>query len=781
MHFLNFSIRQALQGLWRNRVMNIAATITMILMLILLSALVIVISGVEAGLEYIESRVEVRAEIHDGLRDETRIEFQERIAAHPLVSSISFTSKDEALAKFVEARQATEAAELTFFDNPFFAYYSVEMVDPRRSAELVEFLRSEDAVVRQVLGQQTGIDRLVELTSQLRNLGVVVLAFVGLTVLLIVVNSIRMALMARAQEIEIMRLVGASDRYVRWPFILEGVFIGLFGAIVTLLLLLLASAPIERSGHGHRRRRATGLRTGADPPDRRCRHGSGFGPRWCGRLDQRPHLLAPLEGSMPDRPTMTTTDIEPNPQSQPEPAPASAGGFSVGLAAMLLLAISAAIVFWAGLSLGAQTVGRDGRERTAIEAFAETYQRISDEYIGVADPGELLDAAICGMFDTLEDPYSVCMPPGEYESRLEDVTGEFGGIGAVMDTSDPGGDECEPIGLTCGLRVVEVLKDAPAQQAGLQVDDRITAVDGGPLEGLTITDSVLLIRGPRGSAVTLTLERDGQEQDLVITRDTIVTQDVRSAVLEDGKVGYLSIENFSSHAAEDFRTELGTLLEADIDKLVLDVRGDPGGFVDAAIDISSQFLGDGVVFWEEDADGQQRAVDATGGGLATEPTLELVVLVDRGSASASEIMAGALQDAGRARLVGENTFGKGTVQEWTELPGESGGFRLSVAKWLTRDKTWIDGVGLSPDVRIAAGGRRYRAAGADDDPEGDPQLQEAIALLLGRSLAEGSSAPVTTGDPPVSPVLPDAPEESAVPLAPPVPSASPAASDPPAS
>ena len=245
MHFLRFSVRQALQGLWRNRVMNIAATITMILMLVLLSALVIVIEGVESGLEYIESRVEVRAEVHDGLRDEVRQEFQARIDAHPLVSSTSFTTKDEALTKFLEERQGTEAAELAFFDNPFFAYYSVEMVDPRRTDEVVEFLRAEDDIVRQVLGQQTGIDRLVELTSQLRNLGVIVLAFVGLTVLLIVVNSIRMALMARAQEIEIMRLVGASDRYVRWPFILEGIFIGLFGAIITLLLLLIASRPIS--------------------------------------------------------------------------------------------------------------------------------------------------------------------------------------------------------------------------------------------------------------------------------------------------------------------------------------------------------------------------------------------------------------------------------------------------------------------------------------------------------------------------------------------------------
>ena len=247
MRFLQFSIRQALQGLWRNRVMNIAATVTMILMLILLSALVIIINGVEAGLEYVESRVEVRAEIHDGLRDEVRQEFQARIDAHPLIASSIYTSKEEALAQFIEDRIAEGQTDITplYNVNPFPAHFSVELVDPKRSVEVADFLRAETGVVSNVLGQQTGIDRLVELTSQLRNLGVIVLAFVGLTVLLIVVNSIRMALMSRAQEIEIMRLVGASDRYVRWPFILEGVFIGLAGAILTLMLLLIASRPIS--------------------------------------------------------------------------------------------------------------------------------------------------------------------------------------------------------------------------------------------------------------------------------------------------------------------------------------------------------------------------------------------------------------------------------------------------------------------------------------------------------------------------------------------------------
>jgi cell division transport system permease protein len=228
--------------------MNIAATVTMTLMLVLLSALVILISGVEAGLAFIESKVEVRAELHDGLRTESVSEFQLRLEALPEVASTRFVSKEQALADFQAARAEQGQADLSdlYRDfNPFPAYFAIELRDPRQSCSVVALLESETGLVRTVLGQQSGIDRLVSLTALLRNLGAVVLTFVGLTVLLIVINSIRMALMSRAQEIEIMRLVGASDRYVRWPFILEGVFIGLAGAVVTLLLLLIASGPIS--------------------------------------------------------------------------------------------------------------------------------------------------------------------------------------------------------------------------------------------------------------------------------------------------------------------------------------------------------------------------------------------------------------------------------------------------------------------------------------------------------------------------------------------------------
>ena len=248
MHFLRFSVRQALQGLWRNSVMTFAATFTMILMLILLSALVIVIAGVEAGLEYVESRVEVRAELHKGLLGERIDELVVRVDALPDVAGVTYTSEDEALEAFIAERQeqGQDVSDIVAgISNPLFAYLTVDVMNPRETEAVTEMLRAEVDLVRFVPDQQTGIDRLVELTAQLRNLGVIVLSFVALTVLLIVVNSIRMALMARAQEIEIMRLVGASDRYVRWPFILEGVFIGLAGALITLALLLIASPAIS--------------------------------------------------------------------------------------------------------------------------------------------------------------------------------------------------------------------------------------------------------------------------------------------------------------------------------------------------------------------------------------------------------------------------------------------------------------------------------------------------------------------------------------------------------
>jgi cell division transport system permease protein len=246
MRLLTFSVRQALEGLWRNRVMSLAASVTMVLMLVLLASLVIVLSGMQAGLSFIESKVEVRAELLDGVPQDRISSLQDRVAELPEVAEVSYVSKERALADFRAQRAAAGEADLTYElgFNPFPAYLSIRLQDPRHAGSVIETLGLEIGTVARVVEQQATIDRLVNVTALLRTIGIAVLILVGLTVLLIVVNSIRMALMSRAQEIEIMRLVGASDRYIRWPFILEGLLVGLLGAAVTLGLLLLASGPI---------------------------------------------------------------------------------------------------------------------------------------------------------------------------------------------------------------------------------------------------------------------------------------------------------------------------------------------------------------------------------------------------------------------------------------------------------------------------------------------------------------------------------------------------------
>jgi len=246
-HLVTFSIKQAMEGLWRNRVMSLAATVTMVMMLLLLASLVIVLSGMQAGLSFVESKVEVRVELADGAAQDKVDTLSAQLRALPEVSDVIYVSKEQALADFTQQRIADGQPDLTdYIRNPFPNQLSVKLRDPRQSGQVMSILDSQrGAVVADVVEQQKDIDKLVSVTATLRAVGVGVLVLVGLTVLLIVVNSIRMAVMSRAQEIEIMRLVGASDHFVRWPFIFEGLLVGLLGALVTLTLLLLASGPIS--------------------------------------------------------------------------------------------------------------------------------------------------------------------------------------------------------------------------------------------------------------------------------------------------------------------------------------------------------------------------------------------------------------------------------------------------------------------------------------------------------------------------------------------------------
>jgi carboxyl-terminal processing protease len=278
---------------------------------------------------------------------------------------------------------------------------------------------------------------------------------------------------------------------------------------------------------------------------------------------------------------------------------------------------------------------------------------------------------------------------------------------------------------------------APAEKAGILAGDVVTAIDGMTVDGMTVDDAVAKVRGPRGEPVTLTIVRAGAAPtDITIVRDYIVQPEVTTKDLADGTVAYIKLSGFSDRASADFAKAVADARARGIGKVVVDLRGNPGGFVTAARDIASQFIASGPIYWQADAKGARIEVDAKPGGAATGPDVEVVALIDGNSASASEIVAGALQDAGRATLVGSRSFGKGTIQEWLPLPDDTGGMRLTVARWLTPKGRWIHETGLTPDVDVAAG-----AGSGGAGSTGDAVLDRALQELAGGGPSPSPSPP----------------------------------------
>jgi carboxyl-terminal processing protease len=401
----------------------------------------------------------------------------------------------------------------------------------------------------------------------------------------------------------------------------------------------------------------------------------------------------------------------------------------VAIAVALVAILAGGALFMSGYTLGQRTAAQPGTpvsDDQAFQPFWDAYGNIVDRYAGgEVDRDALIQGAIKGMFDALGDPYSSYLSPDDFESTLQGISGQFEGIGAEIGTVDANGEtsDCTELTADCRLVIVAPLDGSPAEKAGLRPGDTVAAVDGQPLTGITIDDARNKIRGRKGTQVTLTIEREGAAEPLEvpITRDVIVSREVVDEDMADGTVGYVRLAGFSDNAARDFRAALTEDIDAGRTKLIVDLRGNPGGYVTAARDVASQFIAEGPVFWQEDADGKREATNAASGGVATSDDIRLIVLIDRGSASASEIVAGALKDTGRATLVGEKTFGKGTVQEWTTLDGGAGGIRLTVAKWLTPNQTWIHKVGIEPDVAVEVP--------ADVEPGDDPALDKALELL----------------------------------------------------
>jgi carboxyl-terminal processing protease len=417
---------------------------------------------------------------------------------------------------------------------------------------------------------------------------------------------------------------------------------------------------------------------------------------------------------------------------QPVPEARPAGRPSTGAiwGAMSVIAVLAgAALFVSGLTLGRQaalTPGTAEERQERFRPFWNAYDKIDAQYVGEFDRDALVEGALKGMFQALGDPYSNYMTAEEYKRSMQSISGQFGGVGATMALQRPGtGAQCDTIAPDCLLTVVEVLEDMPAHKAGIKAGDVILSLDGVALDGTGFEDAVKKVRGDPGTTIRLGV-RSGSNpvREIELTRAVITTREVSSRVLANGTVGYIRLNKFSTQSGEDFRAELRKLLEErKLKKLVFDLRDDFGGFVSEAQEIASEFIASGPILYEETARGVRTPQEARPGGVATDPSVQLVVLVNGGTASASEIVAGALQDTGRGRLVGQKTYGKGLIQEW-QLLSNGGGFSLSVKKWLTPKSRWIHGDGLHPDVPVQV---------PENVPAGrDPVLERALELFGGR-------------------------------------------------
>jgi carboxyl-terminal processing protease len=422
---------------------------------------------------------------------------------------------------------------------------------------------------------------------------------------------------------------------------------------------------------------------------------------------------------------------------QPRVPVASRSERRSGIGPVLVLAVAVVTVlaggtlFMSGYLLGQRTAEQPGTPAALADEFQpfwDTYRTIEGRYAGgKIDEQALVRGAIKGMVDGLGDPYSAYLTPEQYQTGLQDLSGQFEGIGAEIGTRDSAGatSTCSTLGPDCHLIVVSPIEGSPAEKAGLKAGDAILAVDGSALDGLTVDAARDRVRGPKDTTVVMTILRDNTAPfDVSIVRGVIAQREVIDKILGGGAVGYIRVTGFSDNSAAQFHTAVKSDVAAGRKELILDLRGNPGGYVTAARSIASEFLASGPLFWEETADGTQTETDASTDpattGAATDPAIHLVVLIDGGSASASEIVAGALHDRGRATIVGQTSFGKGTVQQWIELP-KTGALKLTIAKWLTPNKTWIHHIGIVPDVVVTP--PTDVAAGQD------PTLDKAVELL----------------------------------------------------
>jgi carboxyl-terminal processing protease len=344
-----------------------------------------------------------------------------------------------------------------------------------------------------------------------------------------------------------------------------------------------------------------------------------------------------------------------------------------------------------------------------FELVEQAWQIILQDYVesDEIDLEALSRGAIEGMIEALGDPYSAYVNADEYEAKKDLFEGSFGGIGAEMTIDKEG-----------RLKVVAPIAGSPAHRAGIRPGDLVTHIDGESTEDMSFAEAVLTIRGEPGTTVTLGILRDGEARDVTITREVIDLSTVTAKMLSDNTI-HVTLTAFSSPTKEDLKAALDQAIADGATGAVLDLRGNPGGLLESAVAVASQFLDGGIVTEVEYGSGEREAWEAEEGGIATD--LPLVVLVDGGSASGSEVVAGALQDRGRAVIIGTQTFGKGSVNHFHRL-ADGSAIYITGARWYTPNGSLIEGQGITPDevVEITA----------EDIEQGrDPQLDRAIEYL----------------------------------------------------
>jgi carboxyl-terminal processing protease len=350
-------------------------------------------------------------------------------------------------------------------------------------------------------------------------------------------------------------------------------------------------------------------------------------------------------------------------------------------------------------------------ETDRFTVFWEAWHILEKDFYGQLPTAQQMTyGAIRGVLTTLGDPYTTFVEPKPRRLEKDDLRGSFGGIGAWVSKRED------------GAIVLKPMEDKPAQRVGILEGDVVIQVDDQEITpDMSLEDVILLIRGPVGTVVKLTISRAGYPEPLVfeITREKVETPTVAWRLLDEDGLGYVSISLFTERTDKELETALQDLKAQGATRLILDLRNNSGGLLQTAIDVASQFLPDGVVLYEQRRDQEEKSYPVRRGGEATD--IPLVVLVNAGTASASEIVAGAIRDSDRGILVGESTFGKGSVQLVYDLSDESS-LHVTVAHWFTPDRHEITGNGLAPDIVVPLT--------EEDRTQGqDPQLDRAIAYF----------------------------------------------------